>query len=112
MVDPKPAPGTGAAGRALFRSIVARFELEPHELAILAQLVRTADRVAELDAVVDAEGLMVAGRPHGALVESRLQRLTLARLLTALRLPDLNDQRPQRRSIRGVYNLDSARGTA
>lgn len=112
MADPKPAPGTGTAGRALFKSITARFELEPHELAVLAQLVRTADRIAALDAVVDSEGVMVDGRAHAALVESRLQRLTLARLLTALRLPDLADQRPQRRGIRGVYTLDSARGAS
>ena len=112
MADPKPAPGTGPAGRSLFKSITSRFDLEPHESAILTQLVRTADRVAELDRIVDAEGVMVGGRPHGALVEARLQRLTLARLLTALRLPDVADQRPQRRGIRGVYNLDSARGAS
>jgi hypothetical protein len=81
-------------------------------MSILAQLVRTADRIAALDSIVDIEGVMIDGKAHPALIESRLQRLTLARLLTALRLPDLSEERPQRRGMRGVYRLDGARGTA
>src|SRR5918997_6346817 len=100
------ARGTGAAGRALFKSINDAFELEAHEQAVLGQLVRVADRISDLDSIVDAEGVMVDGRAHPALVESRLQRVTLARLLTALRLPDVQNVRPQRRGIRGVYTLD------
>ncbi|MDQ3274292.1 MAG: hypothetical protein M3Q39_04480 [Actinomycetota bacterium] len=42
---------------------------------------------------------------HPALVESRQQRLALARLLIALRLPDREEQRPQRRGLRGGYRL-------
>src|SRR3712207_4860985 len=94
MADARPPRGSGTAGRVLWTSITSRFELEPHEQAVLGQLVRTADRIAELDARVDAEGVMVDGKAHPALVESRLQRVTLARLLTALRLPDQFDQHP------------------
>lgn len=106
------AQGRGTAGRSLFRAIIEACELEAHEQAILGQMVRTADRIAALDAIVDNEGVLIDGRTHPALIESRLQRLALARLLTALRLPDKFDQRPQRRGMRGVYSLDAARGSA
>ncbi|HZA16717.1 MAG TPA: hypothetical protein VE645_07445 [Pseudonocardiaceae bacterium] len=109
MPDPKAPRGTGAAGRALWRSIVGTYELEVHERVVLGQLVKVADRIAALDSIVDEDGVLVDGRAHPALIESRLQRLTLARLLTTLRLPD---QRPQRRGLRGVYSLDRARGLA
>lgn len=107
--------GTGAAGRQLYRSITDAYDLEPHELAVLASAARVADRIADLDAVVDAEGVMFTDArrgtvPHPALVESRQQRLALARLMTAMRLPDADDVRPQRRGIRGVYSLDANRG--
>lgn len=107
-----PPKGTGVAGRCLWRSITEVFDLERHEVAVLGQAARVIDRIAALDAVVDVEGVMFDGRAHPALVESRLQRLALARLLTALRLPDLLEQRPQHRGIRGVYRLDGARGSA
>jgi hypothetical protein len=51
-------------------------------------------------------------RTHPAVIEARQQRLTLARLLAALRLPAGDEQdvqpnrRPQRRSgARGVYAM-------
>ncbi len=47
---------------------------------------------------------------HPALVESRQQRLVLARILTALRVPDADGVQPQRRGLRGFYGGD--RGTA
>jgi hypothetical protein len=60
---------------------------------------------------VDADGPMLGGRPHAALVELRQQRIVLARLVVALRVP-LGDQdeesapaRLQRRGARGVYQL-------
>jgi hypothetical protein len=112
MAGLKAPSSAGAAGRALFKSINDAFDLEAHEHAVLGQLVRVADRISALDALVDAEGVMAGDRAHPALVESRLQRVTLARLLTALRLPDVQDVRPQRRGIRGVYTLDDARGAS
>ena len=49
-------------------------------------------------------------RAHPALVEARQQRIALARLLAALRLPageeEAGDRRPQRRmGVRGVYGV-------
>src|SRR4051794_1437037 len=101
MGDVRPPRGTGTAGRLLWKSITQAFDLEAHEQALLGQLVRVADRIEALDAIVDAEGVLSEGKAHVALVEARLQRLALARLLTALRLPDVNEQRPQRRGMRG-----------
>ena len=84
------------------------YQLSVTEDALLRQAVRTADHVAELDVVLEAEGLMVPGRDgvmraHPALVEVRQQRLVLARLLAALRLPV--EESSARTQHRGVYGL-------
>lgn len=108
--------GTKPGGRRLWRAVVADYELEEHERALLVEAVRTVDLLAELDAVVKAEGLFMqlgdGWRTHPAVVEARQQRITLARLLAALRLPagEEGDQqataRPQRRvGARGVYGI-------
>jgi len=113
---PAPPKGTGKAGAALWRSVLDDFELEEHERALLVEAVRTVDLLDELDAAVKAEGAVVES-PQGrkanpAAVEARQQRIALARLLAALRLPagDEGDQqggaRPQRRvGARGVYGV-------
>lgn len=99
--------------------MVGPFELEEHELALLVEAVRTVDLLDVLDARVRAEGPMLTGpqgeRAHPAAVEARQQRIALARLLAALRLPagEAGDQqanaRPQRRvGARGVYGIRGA----
>ena len=113
---PKAPPETRAPGRALWASIITDYELEEHERALLIEAVRTVDALDLLDAAVRSEGAIVAGpqgiRAHPALVEARAQRVVLARLLAALRLPsgEAGDEkvsaRPQRRSgARGVYGI-------
>jgi len=116
---PDPPKGTAAAGRALWRSVVADYDLEEHERALLVEAVRTVDLLAELDIIIKDEGAVVES-PQGrkanpAAVEARQQRIALARLLAALRLPagDEGDQaagaRPQRRvGARGVYGIRGA----
>jgi hypothetical protein len=87
------------------------FELEAHELQVLAQIATVADRIDALDKAVTREGVLVDGRAHPALIESRLQRVTMARLLVTLRLPDPDDVRPQRRGgYRGSYRLHQVLG--
>ena len=60
---------------------------------MLTQLAHTADTMADLQKMVDTDGVMVrkdlAGppRPHPALVELRAQRLVYTRLVQALKLP-------------------------
>jgi hypothetical protein len=114
--DPKPPAGTKAAGRRLWSSIVDDYDLDEHELVLLREAVRTTDLLAELDTLVKRDGPVIdtpqGQRAHPAAVEARQQRIVLARLLAALRLPagEEGDQqpsaRPQRRGgARGIYSL-------
>ncbi len=102
-----PAPeGAGLAGRDLWRSVLSAYELAGHEVVLLGEAVRVADACADLQAVLDAEGLIVAGKVHPASIELRQQRLLLGRLLVALRLPEDDEDEPkrtQRRGLRGPY---------
>ncbi len=116
---PPPPPGLAPAGRRLWRAVLSDFELAEHEVVLLRQAASVVDLCDELAAVVAAAGpLMVTrlGEPrvHPAVVELRQQRLVLARLVVALRVPlgDQEDQSPtvsspaarlQRRGLRGVY---------
>jgi hypothetical protein len=101
---PRPPKGLQAPGRRLYREITGRFELDAAESAILVQACRTADSLEDLQGVLDAAGVTDdRGRPSPVLGELRQQRLVLARLVAALRIPDAEGARPQRRAIRGVY---------
>ncbi|MGY1633059.1 hypothetical protein ACI784_15260 [Geodermatophilus sp. SYSU D01186] len=114
MTKPKTPPGTGPAGAKLWRTVLAEYELEEHELLLLREMVRTVDTLDALEARVAADGVLLGSsqgeRAHPALVEARQQRITLARLQAALRLPAGEDEggerRPQRRmGVRGVYGV-------
>lgn len=92
----KPAApaGLGREATRLWRNLLGTYELGPGELPLARELVRVVDRLEELAAVVAAEGAMApdgSGRVHPAVTESRQQQLTLAKLTTALRLPDESD---------------------
>jgi hypothetical protein len=77
---------------------------DPHELVLLDSAARTADLIADLEVVVDRDGVMVDGRPHPAVVELRMQRLTLGRLLAGLHIPVDDDRaRQPHRAARGFY---------
>jgi hypothetical protein len=115
LAEPKvPAvpPGTKASGRRLWRAVLAAYELDEHETALLREAVRTVDQLDDLAAIVERDGPIVEGtngpRAHPALVESRQLRIALARVLAALRLPsgDEDAGRPQRRvGVRGIYSV-------
>ncbi len=111
QATPAAPRGLKAAGRRLWDSTCADFELEPFEASLLEQACRTADIIETLQSVVDSLGVDCAGRE---LAEVRQQRLAFARILVALRLPaGLDDEpgrarRPQRRGIRGVYSMGGA----
>jgi hypothetical protein len=104
----------GASGRALWRSICDDYELDQHEVALLREACRTADRLDSL-AVEAAKGPVMVTNHSGdkvanpAMVEARQQSLTLARLLASLRLPsgeEGEERRPQRRgAVRQPYRL-------
>src|SRR5437867_9467280 len=105
---PSPPRGLHVAGKRLWRAVTADYELRQHELDLLERACTTLDRLRALDAVIEREGLGAGDRAHPALVEARLQNITFARLIVALRLPDDEDEtlhRPQRRGSRGVYQI-------
>lgn len=114
MTKPRIPAGCGAAGAKLWKAVLDEYELEEHELLLLREAVRTVDTLDALEARVAADGPLLGSsqgdRAHPALVEARQQRIALARLLAALRLPAgeevAGDRRPQRRQgVRGVYGI-------
>ncbi|MGY1830147.1 hypothetical protein ACI8AA_06905 [Geodermatophilus sp. SYSU D01180] len=99
----------------LWHAVLDEYDLEEHELLLLREMVRTVDTLDVLEQRVTKDGVLLGSsqgeRAHPALVEARQQRITLARLQAALRLPageeESGDQRrPQRRmGVRGVYGV-------
>jgi hypothetical protein len=89
-IPPTPE-GLGDGGAKLWASIVDDFEMSQHELTLLAQCCCTLDACEQLQAVIDADGVLsekgTGARIHPAVVELRAQRLTLTKLLAALQLP-------------------------
>jgi len=105
-----------SAGRRLWSSVTDAYDLDEHERALLVEACRTADALTVLDAVVRAEGPLLDGpqgvRAHPALAEARQQRIVLARLLAALRLPaggegdaQAGARPPRRAGAKGVYRI-------
>lgn len=89
---PAPADLT-AEGRALWRAVVATYELRADELPLLAEMARTVDDLALMRAALAETGAVVEGskgqpRPNPLLGEMRGSRLVLARLAGQLGLPD------------------------
>jgi hypothetical protein len=114
-----PPKGLGPEGLALWSAVTADYELDQHELALLAAACRTADRLQDLaDALTDAPLTVQNNRGdlivQPLLVEQRQQSLVLARLLASLRLPSGETAegdlvRPQRRgAARGSYGIRGA----
>ena len=113
MAGVKPPRGLGREGKAIWSAVSENFELEAHEVEVLRQVAVVADRIAALDAVVARDGVLLGDHVHPALAESRMQRVTLGRLLAGLRLPDLEDHRPQRRGgFRKAYQIKQVPGGA
>lgn len=103
-----PPAGLADAGSALWKSVTDEFELDEHEAVLLLQAARTVDQLDLLQAAIDTDGVVVnspqGSKAHPALVEARQQRIALARILSALRLPEEETgKRPQRRmGVRGL----------
>ena len=98
MTLPAVPAGAGAAGRRLWRAVLADFELAEHEMVLLRQAVRVTDLCELLQQQVDDDGPLLGGRAHPALVELRQQRILLARLIVALRVP-LGEEEEEAKSI-------------
>ncbi|MFD6860552.1 hypothetical protein ACFWCF_24835 [Rhodococcus sp. NPDC060090] len=84
------------------------YELAEHELQVLREAVRTVDQIDRLHAIVEADGVMQESpqgrRVHPAVAEMRQQRIVLARLLAALKIPD-TDAGQSAAPVRGVYQI-------
>lgn len=106
--------GLNAAGKALWKATIEEFDLADHELAQLEEACRTRDRIRDLDAAVEADGIMIGSsqgsRIHPCIAEARQQRLALARMLATLQIPGLDDDLPAARGARGVYSGKGRRG--
>lgn len=112
---PSAPAGLSTAGRALWRSVVADYDLDEHEKLLLREACRTADRLDRLEGEAAKSDVTAQNRfgeivLHPAQVEARQQSLTLARLIASLRLPSGTETgRPQRRGgARGSYGLRTA----
>jgi len=110
MTKTKNPAGLRASGRALWTAVLRDYELADHERTLLLQAARTADLLDDLENEVRKVGALVDSpqgrRANPAAVEARQQRLVLARLIVALRIPlDESAERTQSRPIRGVYGV-------
>ncbi len=113
----RPPTGLSTGGRALWRSIVDKYELDPQQVVQLVEACRAKDRLDTLDAVLRGDAdcwmkLSVDPRSDGQVYEVRITNVLskanetanlLKQLLAALRLPDeATGKRPQFRGPRGV----------
>ena len=90
---PRIPKGLESPGADLWVKVVEEYELEDHALSVLEQLCRTQSRIAQLDAIVDAEGPILDSpqgrKAHPALVEVRQLRTVFYRLHGALGFPEV-----------------------
>lgn len=101
---PTAPAGLDAAGRALWREVAGAYDLDHHEIPILVEACRLADRAAELEAAIEADGLTVTGsagqpRLNPAVAEVRQTRVALTRCLGAIAFPG-EDGIPQKAASR------------
>lgn len=86
MVAPRDL---GPAGKRLWRDVMAAYELNPAERRLLSEACAVLDVLARVrEATVGASLVNEDGTVNRLLVEGRLQRLVLARLLAGLRFPE------------------------
>ena len=100
----------GGRGRRLWREVLGVLDLDGHEAALLAEACRTLDLLDNLGEEARRLGsLLPDGRIQPCIVEARLQRIALSRIIASLRLPaDMTqpERRPQRRNAaRGAYGF-------
>lgn len=110
----RPPAGLGKAGRRLWRSLIDRFEFDPHELIMVEAAARQADMIAGLEAAIKDDGLTVAGsarqvRVHPAVAEARQSRLALSKLLADLRVPVEDETTAEKRTSQAARRAAQAR---
>ncbi|MEX0755764.1 MAG: P27 family phage terminase small subunit [Actinomycetota bacterium] len=101
VVDaPGPPKHLKRRSRAFWRSVVATYELTEGDYVLLRSACETMDRLDEVRALIDEEGLTVPGskgqlRPHPLLGAEKDARIGLARLLRELHLEGGPDPDPR-----------------
>ena len=90
----RPPKGLDRAGKRLWKSVVAVYNLRPDEFFVLETAARCADLVERLETAMVGEPLVTKGsmgqeREHPLLSEQRQQRAQMTRALAQLKLPDL-----------------------
>jgi len=104
---PRAPESLDAAGKALWRSVLAAYELSPAEMATLRQACRVVDVLARIDAHLADADLVVDGyagqpRSHPLLSASADQRRVLDALFRSLCLPMPDEAEGRRRSPAAV----------
>ena len=111
---PKPPRDLARSGRALWRAVLADFDLDEHERQLLHETCRTRDLCDKLQTVLEQDGVMSESsqgvRVHPAAVELRQQRIVLARLLAALNVPTGEEDASKHRPPRGVHGFKGRAG--
>lgn len=113
---PQPPAALGAAGKALWRRVLALGEPEPGELELLRIACRAEDRVVELRRLIDEDGLMVAGSRGQRVLHPAMSELRQAEALSLSALRNFNwpddEDRPDGRTRRGTFRSGSAQAAA
>lgn len=128
MSIPKAPSGLKSRGKRLWKQITEEHELDPTQVVILEECCRCADRLDELDSIIQGKGVLelmkfrvpdaVSGDGvvqvnvsfDSALGEARQQQNVFKQLLVSLRLADpATGKRPQQRGSRGAYTATAAK---
>jgi hypothetical protein len=109
----KPAPSDlKARGRALWRSVVGKYALDPAETALLHELGRTVDELDALTVAMADQSPVVAGsqgqpRANPLLAEIRQHRKLAESLAISLALPVDGETIGRRRSTNARVAADA-----
>lgn len=123
MSKPKRPVGLATRGKRLWREITEAHDLDSVQVVMLEECCRSADRLDELDSIIQGRGVLelmrfrckdafsdefdrnlsVEVKFDNVLGEARQQQNVLKQLLVSLRLPDGAGVKPQRRGARGSY---------
>jgi hypothetical protein len=91
MTRTRTPRGLKTGGARLWKRVLDEFELGEHEEAVLLQACRIVDVLDRLQAVIDAEEVIVTSsqgpKMNPAVVEFRQQAVVLAKCMASLRIP-------------------------